>query len=102
MRISTAARMLDKKRPGWYKKISIIRLDMTRCMDCVLGQLDGHYRHSRLATKNGEFMANINGLEIWRYEEPAFGGDADINKWIEEIRKRRNGNGPNKRRKARA
>lgn len=101
MRISTAAKMLDRERPGWYKKVSLRKLDMDDCLACVLGQIDGHWRRSDLASKTGVLLEEVPSHEIEKLVEPAFDCRVSVELWKEQIRARRNGHGPNKRRKAR-
>lgn len=38
VRVERGAALLDKKRPGWWKRISLDELDITSCFRCVLGQ----------------------------------------------------------------
>jgi len=42
-KVLRGARLLDKKYPGWEKKISLPELDLNSCEVCVLGQLYGIY-----------------------------------------------------------
>lgn len=41
--VRNGADWLDKVMPGWDKKIDLDSLDINSCIDCVLGQLLGHY-----------------------------------------------------------
>lgn len=41
--VEKGAQLLDQKKPGWYLKIDIARLEMETCRRCVLGQLYGEY-----------------------------------------------------------
>lgn len=41
--VKRGAKMLDEKRPGWEGEINIARLELSRCSQCILGQLYGHY-----------------------------------------------------------
>lgn len=42
-RVRRGAKLLDKKMPGWYRKVKLTTLDMSYCHECVLGQTHGHY-----------------------------------------------------------
>lgn len=37
-RARRGARLLDKKLPGWHRKVKITTLDISECRDCALGQ----------------------------------------------------------------
>lgn len=37
--VRKAAAWFDKKYPGWYRKVSVKKLDMTNSCNCVTGQL---------------------------------------------------------------
>ncbi len=38
-RVERGAKLLDEKRPGWWKKIDLDLLRLSSCFRCVLGQL---------------------------------------------------------------
>ena len=42
-RARRGAKLLDRKRPGWHKKINLETLRMQSCYSCILGQLYGFY-----------------------------------------------------------
>lgn len=42
--VEKGAIMLDEKRPGWYQKVDLERLDLRFCARCVLGQISGNKR----------------------------------------------------------
>ena len=42
-RIKRGVELLDKHNPGWQNKIDSIKLTMSSCRNCILGQLYGHY-----------------------------------------------------------
>lgn len=45
-RVERGAALLDEKRPGWWQRIDLGRLDLAENCDCILGQLDGDYSPS--------------------------------------------------------
>jgi len=42
-RIARGARWLDKKYPGWYKRVNVNYLDPGSSTDCVIGQTVGNF-----------------------------------------------------------
>lgn len=42
-RVKRGAALLDEKRPGWWQRIDLGRLDVASDCDCVGGQLPGGY-----------------------------------------------------------
>lgn len=42
-RVRRGAALLDRKIPGWAKKIDAHRIEIHCCYNCILGQLYGHY-----------------------------------------------------------
>jgi hypothetical protein len=42
-RVDQGAKMLDRKVIGWLDKVDFTKLDMNSVMNCVLGQVYGHY-----------------------------------------------------------
>ena len=42
-RVARGAALLDEKLPGWWQRVDLDRLDLSKCTDCVLGQLTGDY-----------------------------------------------------------
>jgi hypothetical protein len=90
--VARGARLLDQKRPDWYRDINIDTLDMGVCYDCILGQLYRDYGngvHAVLAITDEP--ANY-GFSIHReYGEPPASEKewkllADV--WIKEIQNR--------------
>lgn len=46
-RVAAGATLLDQKKPGWAKKISLPHLDVGDCLVCVLAQLSGSSSYCR-------------------------------------------------------
>lgn len=102
--VKRGAKMLDKKLPGWEKKVAITTLRMDDGCKCVLGQLGGKYVNlDRLGWERDgspDYDEMLVLLGIARYE-PATKHGFDVNfdigtsyadlqkAWIEEIRDRR-------------
>lgn len=42
-RVANGVKLLDEKRPGWYKKIDLAKLNINDCVHCIVGQLIGNY-----------------------------------------------------------
>ena len=60
-RVRRSVLLLDRDRPGWYKKINLGKLDMSDCNVCVLGQLLGA-RRKRLLWEDLLALANLTEL----------------------------------------
>lgn len=43
-RIQRGMAYLDRVNPGWIYKVDVMRLKLSNCTKCVLGQLYGNYR----------------------------------------------------------
>lgn len=41
--VAQGVALLDIKRPGWFKDIDLVRLELDNCNDCVLGQIYGYF-----------------------------------------------------------
>ena len=41
-RVERGAALLDAKRPGWWRRINLRRLDIRSACDCIAGQLGGY------------------------------------------------------------
>ncbi len=46
--VSRGAKLLDKKSPGWRKKIKISKLDLYSDINCICGQLSDGYAYKFL------------------------------------------------------
>lgn len=68
-----AAKILDKKKPNWFRKVNLKRLDMLSPWNCILGQLYGDFT-------DGLFALGIDLTALFVYYE---------DEWISEINKRR-------------
>jgi hypothetical protein len=75
-RVRAGIRVLNEKRPGWFNKVSLTKLDLASCELCVLGQVyasqgqSGFYRG--LEILNGKVAENPK----------AFGFDSD---WVANV-----------------
>lgn len=86
---------LDKNRPGWLAKIDTRRLDLGRCTDCVIGQVDGfyHYLPDALAG-DGRDSLGASVVAVWWMVEHGFTStdDADWSDltwiWKQELAKK--------------
>lgn len=41
--VKRGAKLLDEKVPSWYTSINLDTLELSSCLECILGQLFGHY-----------------------------------------------------------
>ncbi len=71
--VSNGAAWLDKEKSDWINKISLPRLDMGCCLNCMLGQLFGTY-----FTACETFGPEHNSRDQWAVEKGfyTFGEDA--------------------------
>lgn len=82
MNVREAAKKLDSVRPDWIQFIDFDTLDMNDCLNCVLGQVFGHY---------DEGIEAIFGEAEWDYykyrnlEDAPFGYKTDIQLWKDEV-----------------
>lgn len=80
-KIRRAARMLDRKWPGWEYEVNLGKLQMRSAYRCVLGQLYGTY----------ELGLSLEGLGLrpsLRHHR-AFRAEASDDEWAREISRRR-------------
>lgn len=42
-RAANGAALLDRRAPGWHRKVAVDRLAIESCDRCVLGQVFGHF-----------------------------------------------------------
>lgn len=82
--VKVAAKLLDKVMPGWYKKISLSRLNMSWYLDCILGQLYGEY------DKGIKKLFGVSCTEVSTDTLKVFFGKVYENQWISEINERLN------------
>ena len=81
-RVASGAKLLDKKAPGWEKKVKRTKLVMCSNVHCVLGQLG-----------NGDAYAYARTLELdLEVDGERYGfegeGDGHAELWAEEIKSR--------------
>jgi len=87
-RVKKGMEFLDINVPGWRSQISIERLDMGSCEDCILGQLFGHYWAAPWPRDN------MSPDKPWDYTEASaygFAGglsgyDVLTEAWVRELR----------------
>jgi len=82
-RVKKAAKLLDVKRPGWYKQIKCDELDVICYYRCVLAQLYGSFGAApaylkRLAAFCGGLTAFCDMPTVEDYQKA----------WVKEIQKR--------------
>lgn len=56
-RVKAGAILLDEIKPGWFRDIDVVLLDLSSCEDCILGQLFGDYdgfRETMFPLQEGE------------------------------------------------
>jgi hypothetical protein len=41
--VNNGVALLDEKAPGWREKMNLDKLNMSNCIDCVLGQVFGDF-----------------------------------------------------------
>lgn len=82
-RVQRGMKLLDEKRPGWWKEIDLGKLCIISCNWCVLGQLYGY------------FERGLDKLDLWGYSRIkgfSFSDEADghdlTEEWAEQIRLR--------------
>lgn len=81
--VAASAKFLDKKMPGWAKKIKVTTLAISSDEDCVMGQLG-----------KGDPQVALDKLELTVTEAGEMGfvdnDDEDLDDlWKAEVRKRR-------------
>lgn len=62
-RIEAGAKLLDENYPGWANKIDLDLLNLSRCDDCVLGQLHPRAHHP---FQRGLKKIGVNYEDAWR------------------------------------
>lgn len=84
------ARLLDRTRPGWHKRVPITKLRLEDSCNCVLGHLDGHYATGRDRLFVGTMSERIE-LSRWHgFTVPSAAGWPPLTTaWVDEIRARR-------------
>ena len=85
-RVQAGAKLLDEQHPGWHNKIDIATLNIGSCFRCILGQLYGEFSEgaSKLCLYHSEqfgFCLSSN--------EPPYRYKSLRERWVEEIRERR-------------
>lgn len=78
--IAEAAKLLDRKKRGWFKKINKDKLDMTWCRNCILGQLYLDYSEG--------FHILFPGVHVDCTNDKIFGNKVNKQIWIDEINQR--------------
>ena len=77
--VAKGVALLDERSPDWWRVISLNRLAMYHCQDCLLGQIWGNYDEGTRALGNISGRAygfNISGgslpytalADLWRRE----------------------------------
>jgi hypothetical protein len=81
--VHDSAAMLDRVKPGWWKKIDLDTLNLASHRQCVLGQLYGSFDRGRV---------NLRDMVYGDWALSCFYGNRDREAWIAEIERRREGN----------
>ena len=55
-RVTKGHQWLDQNYPGWKEKIDLDTLELSSCLNCVLGQLYGHFDNSPFAEDGPEYL----------------------------------------------
>lgn len=86
MNVREAAKRFDEIRPDWFTRINFETLDMNDCLNCILGQVFGHY-------DNGiEVIFGQNDWDYYKYrnlEDAPFGYKTNIQLWKDEVNERK-------------
>ncbi len=76
-RVARGVKFLDAQLPGWYRKVSLVELQMNLTCQCVLGQIFGHYADGleTLDISNNRaiemgFDSNINARDVMGRWDP--------------------------------
>lgn len=87
--VADQAKLLDRKRPGWYNKVNAVTLDQASAHRCVLGQVYGSYYEGLKALQlisapdtDGFDGGKHYGVRTWNAAE-------ETHAWREEIHARR-------------
>jgi hypothetical protein len=97
------AAWLDAKNPSWWAEIDLVKLEMSNCTNCVLGQLyyafagDVYSHYYRTGFGYGRLLLDMEGLDVIDLGFTADyrpGGRAKVfaelrHLWIEQIDERR-------------
>lgn len=77
-RVRRGAKFLDEVRPGWFRDVDPLELNLLNGRQCVLGQLEGHYDYGmvdyniRWGTPLGFFVwtkrQNAKYTKLWWFE----------------------------------
>ena len=85
-----AKQLLDKKAPGWARRIHLGRLKLQSCRFCVLGQLFGTYVEGLMALGLDASEAKDLGFErtdYWTYPRL----NVRWNRFIKKVRRSKQG-----------
>lgn len=98
-RVRAGARLLDDKRPGWFKKVKMTELDMSSGRSCILGQAylaevrDEYYNGYIIGMRELEVSSVSYGFNLVPVDGQYQDVNADFSRlaecWRDEIRKRR-------------
>jgi hypothetical protein len=85
--VQAGAKLLDEKRPGWPQGINTERLNVSNTLDCVLGQVYGHF-DTGLGDLGLDWVENEDepygfSLPLFRREEVTYAALTDA--WRDEI-----------------
>src|SRR5438046_1541940 len=60
------AKLLDKQRPGWWKKIKTDQLAMASGRTCILGQLYGEFEQGTKRLQHWRQSIECGFMLVWR------------------------------------
>lgn len=91
-RVERGATALDAVAPNWWKVVNLEFLEMSRCTECVLGQVFGHFGEGMTRLTEGLAMVDCLDLEHYdgyrgRVRPERYGFDYDehlTDEWCEE------------------
>jgi hypothetical protein len=91
-RVERGAALLDERRPGWWEKVSLQRLDLASECDCPLGQIWGGYIKGVAALFGGVRPLDtiMQGVPMrYGFDDPTFDYEEITDLWLAAIERRR-------------
>ncbi len=102
-RVARGAKLLDARKPDWFRLVVLDWLSMDSCDDCILGQVYGHFLDG--CVKLGNALMHREAVVEFGFDLPAAGryalGPEALDRfeqladaWRVEIRRRLEAGGP--------
>lgn len=82
------ARFMDRRQPGWYRKINTRQLHIAHSDRCVLGQLYGDYYRGLRVLDTGTLLGALLGMHELLPASSFREYDALTTGWVREIARR--------------